>query len=111
MLAVQLPCSTHPVARHPPPLLLPWGCHLLPAVTQQATQSSLNTAGLALVMQTIATGLLVTASVANQEYSEALGDGIQVRVGGCLSGCSRVHSAVSLPDMHCLRACVTAGGQ
>lgn len=45
----------------------------------QACQSSLNTAGLALIMQTVATGLLVTASIANEDYSGALGDGIQVR--------------------------------
>jgi hypothetical protein len=45
----------------------------------QATQSSLNTAGLALIMQTVATGLLVTACIANEDYSGALGDGIQVR--------------------------------
>ena len=44
----------------------------------QACQSSLNTAGLALIMQTVATGLLVTACIANEDYSGALGDGIQV---------------------------------
>lgn len=30
-------------------------------------------------MQTVATGLLVTACIANEDYSGALGDGIQVR--------------------------------
>lgn len=44
----------------------------------QACQSSLNTAGLALIVQTVATGLLVTACIANEDYSGALGDGIQV---------------------------------
>lgn len=44
----------------------------------QASQSSLNNAALALVMQAVATGLLVTANVANQDYSSALADVIQV---------------------------------
>lgn len=51
---------------------------LLLLLLLQACQSSLNTAGLALIMQTVATGLLVTASIANEDYSGALGDGIQV---------------------------------
>jgi hypothetical protein len=52
-------------------------CALL-SVLSQACQSSLNTAGLALIVQTVATGLLVTACIANEDYSGALGDGIQV---------------------------------
>lgn len=55
---------------------------LLLLLLLQACQSSLNTAGLALIMQTVATGLLVTACIANEDYSGALGDGIQVG-GAC----------------------------
>ncbi|WIA31349.1 hypothetical protein OEZ86_002250 [Tetradesmus obliquus] len=44
----------------------------------QACQSSLNNAGLALVLQAVATGLLVTANMANEDYSGALADIIQV---------------------------------
>jgi hypothetical protein len=48
----------------------------------QACQSSLNNAGLALVLQAVATGMLVTANMANEDYSGALADIIQVgRVG------------------------------
>ena len=38
----------------------------------------LNGIGMALIMQTVATGLLVAACIANEDYSGALGDGIQV---------------------------------
>lgn len=44
----------------------------------QACQSSLNNAGLALVLQAVATGMLVTANMANSDYSAALADVIQV---------------------------------
>ncbi|KAF8057765.1 Nek1 [Scenedesmus sp. PABB004] len=44
----------------------------------QACQSSLNNAGLALVLQAAATGMLLTANLANHDVSTALADGIQV---------------------------------
>jgi hypothetical protein len=56
------------------------GCDAMNAsCPAQACQSSLNNAGLSLVLQSFATGLLLTAHLANAEYSESLGDTIQVR--------------------------------
>jgi hypothetical protein len=52
------------------------------AAVPQACQSSLNNAGLALVLQAVATGMLVTANMANEDYSGALADIIQVCKGG-----------------------------
>jgi hypothetical protein len=51
---------------------------LLLLLSPQACQSSLNNAGLALVLQAVATGMLVTANMANEDYSGALADIIQV---------------------------------
>jgi hypothetical protein len=45
----------------------------------QACQSSLNSAALALVLQSFATGLLITAALATDHVSDAITDGIQVR--------------------------------
>ncbi|KIZ01686.1 hypothetical protein MNEG_6274 [Monoraphidium neglectum] len=44
----------------------------------QAFQSSLNSAGLSLVLQSFATGLLVTAGLASNHIGDAIADGIQV---------------------------------
>jgi hypothetical protein len=62
----------------------------------QACQSSLNTAGLSLIMQTVATGLLVTACIANEDYSAALGDGIQVRLCGTAGAAACVPAVAAL---------------
>jgi hypothetical protein len=62
-------------------------CPLLLLLFPQACQSSLNNAGLALVLQAVATGMLVTANMANEDYSGALADIIQVR-GSCQSMCN-----------------------
>ena len=44
----------------------------------QATQGSLNSAALALVLQAVATGFLLSADMATDHFSPAVGDGIQV---------------------------------
>ncbi len=48
-----------------------------PPTALQATQSSLNSAGLALILQSFATSLLATANLATGQYSGALADFIQ----------------------------------
>jgi hypothetical protein len=66
------------------------GYDLTPAEEQlvQATQSSLNSAGLALVLQAAATGLLLTAHLATGDVAAALEGGIQVRFFSLYVCCS-----------------------